>query len=588
MASLCPKCLSEVEPGRALCERCSIDLGKDRQEDGRSGDREDTSLLEGSFKPPPFVIPGFPPVDGGAPHELARPRGDEAGSAASHKVVGVAPNGETRETFHDRTSSEARVGLETLLGPSSRPVLAGRSRPAPSPASRLLESSSPEPEPQPEPEPEPAASTADAAPAAATTTTATPAASTRPNEEARRHRNFAVGGGLGALFIVVGIVSALLATGGAAKPSVSAADKHAATHTRASHTRASHTARASIRLERKTLPAAATTKKTLPAAATTKKPARTVQVSVPLTTTSTDPRPEIEVRIGNDAPLRVVLDTGSVGLRVFADLLPTGNGRGIDVTTAQDEAEYADGTQFAGVVAHAKVHIGKLTTVTTVPFQLVQQVTCDPEVGVCPASGGAQGLQSEGIDGIMGIGLGGPYQGDPAANPLLALSLPYRNSWSIAMAGGGTSLPASGTLVLGATEPNQPTAAFSLQQASATSLGSPTWNDQFDLCWDVGGQSACELTVFDSGTDVTILGGSNFANVPTDAPGEDGVLNTGTQVQCAQQVDGNPLWSFNAEGGPMQTVYVEPSGPGWVISGVQAFYSFTVTYDEAQGEIFLS
>jgi hypothetical protein len=38
----------------------------------------------------------------------------------------------------------------------------------------------------------------------------------------------------------------------------------------------------------------------------------------------------------------------------------------------------------------------------------------------------------------------------------------------------------------------------------------------------------------------------------------------------------------------MQTVYVEPGGSDWVNSGVQAFYSFTVTYDEANGQIFLS
>jgi hypothetical protein len=188
----------------------------------------------------------------------------------------------------------------------------------------------------------------------------------------------------------------------------------------------------------------------------------------------------------------------------------------------------------------------------------------------------------------MGIGLGGDYQSDPTTNPLLALAAPYRNSWSIQMSGGGTNLPAPGTLVLGAHEPADPAAQFSLQQQGATTGGSPTWNDQFNLCWDVGGLSNCELTVFDSGSDLTVLSGSGFESVPTDAPGQVATLSTGTPVQCSQEVDGNPLWSFDAGGGTMQTVYVEPDGADWVNSGVQAFYSFTVTYDEAHGEISLA
>ena len=312
-------------------------------------------------------------------------------------------------------------------------------------------------------------------------------------------------------------------------------------------------------------------------------------VSIALRSPSDDPRPDITVKVGNDPDLlHVVLDTGSVGLRVFSNLLPTGVGKGIHVTGTQDSIEYVDGTQFSGPVADALVHIGKLTTTRTVPFQFVQNVTCDPQIPDCPAFGGAAQFESDDVDGIMGIGLGGAYQGDPTTNPLLALAAPYRNSWSIQMSGGGVNLPAPGTLVLGASDPANPAAEFSLQQQGATNGGSPTWNDQFNLCWDVGGLSNCELTVFDSGSDLTVLSGSGFSSVPTDAPGEVATLTTGTSVQCSQEVDGNPLWSFDAGGGTMQTVYVEPDGSDWVNSGVQAFYSFNVTYDEAHGEIFLS
>jgi hypothetical protein len=311
-------------------------------------------------------------------------------------------------------------------------------------------------------------------------------------------------------------------------------------------------------------------------------------VTIALRSPDNDPRPDITVRVGNDGPIHVVLDTGSVGLRVFSNLVPTGAGKGIDVTGQPVSIEYVDGTQFAGPVSRALIHIGKLTTTKTVPFQLVESVLCDPTIPDCPASGGATGLEAEGIDGIMGIGLSGPYQGDPTTNPLLSLPAPYRNSWSIAMQGGGQTLPAPGTLILGAADPSSPAANFSLQQQGASVDGMPIWNDQFNLCWSVGGLSSCELSVFDSGSDLTVLSGNGFASVSTDNPGQIATLSTGTSVQVSQEVNGNPLWSFTSGGGAMQTVIVEPDGVNWVNSGVQAFYSFTVTYDEVNGAIFLS
>lgn len=311
-------------------------------------------------------------------------------------------------------------------------------------------------------------------------------------------------------------------------------------------------------------------------------------LTIALRSPADDARPDITVRVGDDAPIDVVLDTGSVGLRLFSDLVPTGTGKGIHVTGQSDSVEYVDGTQFSGPVAQALVHVGKLTTTTVVPFQLVQSVTCDPTIPDCPASGGASQFQADGVDGIMGIGLSGPYPGDPTTNPLLSLPAPYRNSWSVAMQGGGRVLPAPGTLVLGAHDPTAPAADFSLQQAGASVHGLQTWNDQFNLCWSVGGISSCELSVFDSGSDLTVLGGTGFASVPTNAPGQIATLTTGTAVQASQEVDSNPLWSFTSGDGAMQTVIVEPSGINWVNSGVQAFYSFTVTYDEVNGSIFLS
>jgi hypothetical protein len=325
-------------------------------------------------------------------------------------------------------------------------------------------------------------------------------------------------------------------------------------------------------------------KKTVTAKHVTSSP----EVSVPLHSGSQDPRPIVTIRVGNDRPINVVLDTGSVGLRVFSNVLPTGIGKGINVTSTQDSIEYGDGTTLNGPVAFALVHIGKLTTSAVVPFELAESVTCDPTIPGCPADGGGPGLESFGIDGIMGVGMGGNYQGDATTNPLLLLPAPYRDGWSIAMSGGGSTLPAMGALVLGARDPTNSTAQFSLEQAEQANDGMPTWNDWFNLCWDVAGISDCDLTLFDSGTSMTILSGSAFADSETDDPGENALLNSGTSISAAQEMNGNPLWSFTSGSGPLSTVLVEPEGANMINSGAQAFYSFKVTYDESKGDIYLS
>jgi Protein of unknown function (DUF3443) len=334
-----------------------------------------------------------------------------------------------------------------------------------------------------------------------------------------------------------------------------------------------------------------TTKVTTPTvknAVTAKHVTSSPTVSVPLHSGSQDPRPLVTIRVGNDKPINVVLDTGSVGLRVFSNMVPTGVGKGINVTGTQDSIEYADGTTLNGPVSYALIHIGKLTTTSVVPFELAQSVACDPNIPVCPANAGGSGLEQFGIDGIMGIGMGGNYQDDPTTNPFLLLPAPYRGGWSISMAGGGSTLPASGALVFGAHDPTNPAAQFSLQQGEGPNDGMPTWDDWISLCWDVGGLSDCDLTVFDSGTSVTILEGSAFADAETDDPGEIALLNSGTSISAAQQVDGNPLWSFSSGSGPLSTVLVEPAGVNIINSGAQAFYSFKVTYDETHGDIYLS
>jgi len=604
MASLCPRCLTALSPGKSACPQCGSELGATGKVSSGSSD---SPPVRAQLRPDqPLSFPETQAPEAFTPRVIPKPdaRGlrdqDSDGqvwiSRASSLPRGAHfptierlpdPSASTEDpppADHDPAGPDI-ASPASLLGPSSRsatPSATPSTNPATESAAApdnslgsighpsrtqtmtLLRaapelSSDPESSPDLAPPPPPAI-TADEQ---AADRYPDPPHSNASKKRSRRLRFLP----FVAIILVVAVVVAVVVSHGGAAPSRSAGayttvgDK---THTKAAPAHLIH--------------------QVAPKAPVLSTPT----MSVPLHTPADDPRPEITIRVGNDAPINVILDTGSVGLRVFSDLVPTGTGKGIDVTSAQDEIEYVDGTQFSGSVSDALIHIGSLTTTRVVPFELVQSVTCDPTIPECPASSGSSGFQNDGVDGIMGIGLSGAYTGDPITNPLLALPAPYQDSWSIAMSGNGATLPASGALVLGAHDPGNAGAEFALQEQGASALGSPTWNDQFNLCWNVGGLSSCEMSVFDSGSDLTVLSGTNFANTSTVDPGEISVLTSGTNVQVTQQVDGNPLWSFNAGSGTMGTVLVEPNGIDYVNSGVQAFYSFKVTYDELHGEIFLS
>ena len=61
--------------------------------------------------------------------------------------------------------------------------------------------------------------------------------------------------------------------------------------------------------------------------------------------------PVVNVRVGGSNPVPVYLDTGSSGLRIFANKVPTGQGSGVTVTSQPSNITYEGGYSFTGVVA---------------------------------------------------------------------------------------------------------------------------------------------------------------------------------------------------------------------------------------------
>jgi hypothetical protein len=277
----------------------------------------------------------------------------------------------------------------------------------------------------------------------------------------------------------------------------------------------------------------------------------------------------IAVKVGNGPTVHVLLDTGSVGLHIYAPGVKTGAGGGVTVTHRADSITYAIGAHQTGVVAEAKVTIGGITTTRAIQFGLITSLSCVPGKPNCPGREGVRGELAAGVYGTMGVRLDQVPPGVPA-NPLLALPSPYSRSWSVAMASGG------GRLVLGAHVPSTPTAALPLLAQGLA-----------NLCWTLGAVARCAPTVIDSGTASMEIYGGPLSEVPT-VPGTS-LVKPGTPVSARTAVRGRPFWRFAAGRVTSKNAVLQaPLGREVVNASIEAFYAFTVTFDAARRTISLS
>ncbi len=290
-------------------------------------------------------------------------------------------------------------------------------------------------------------------------------------------------------------------------------------------------------------------------------------------------RPMVEVRVGNSKPVPVLLDTGSTGLQIYAPVVNTGPGGGVTVTAKRDSITYAGGHRFVGVAAHAVVRIGSQATATSVPFGLVQHASCIPSKPNCDAAGGVSQPMKDGAYGILGIGLNKNPQG--LFSPILGMPGRLGRTWSLHLKGG------SGTLVLGAGTPVGPRAAATVQlRSQGASAGHTAWADsRVRLCDTVGPVQACVPGLFDSGTYSMQLWGSPLNTAPV-KPGTRTVA-AGTRVAVSLPGATAPIWRYRAGVTKSKdTLTVEPSRhTPFVNYGVQAFYAFTISYDEVHGKL---
>jgi hypothetical protein len=301
-----------------------------------------------------------------------------------------------------------------------------------------------------------------------------------------------------------------------------------------------------------------------------------VTVSVPLRTiTSPDAKGMngiVEIRLGRSAPFAVMLDTGSVGLRVFPgawDRTPAGVR-----TTETPISVPSDGGTTKGLLGRAPFTIGGVTSTRSVGFQFVN--TDSPYIGQ---------WARRGVFGILGVGTG-RYA---LPNPLSTLPGSVGQHWSLRFGGEpATRQPGAGTLVLGAEPPADATATFTLPPLGPDSYGALLWDDhKASGCWAFGrGPEQCVDTWFDSGFDVMRVKGSAFARIPR-TPAD--AVRTGTPVSMSASGSSFTAWRFDA--GTTQSldfVRVLPKGRAQINTGNALFFQYTVTYDVERGLVALS
>jgi Protein of unknown function (DUF3443) len=297
-----------------------------------------------------------------------------------------------------------------------------------------------------------------------------------------------------------------------------------------------------------------------------------------------DPPPIVDVTIGRDHTIPVLLDTGSVGLHIFASARSAASWAGVKVSSEHETIQTLDGTLMAGPVASATLQFGSLRTTRPVPFQLITATRCgDNGLRVsCQSGGDEAGLQEDGADGFMGIGLDGPAPGDPVTNPLLSLPGRFGRVWTVDMT--NESEGENGELVLGPPPLPHPLVRLPLQSIGS-SHGASLWNDEPELCWVIGQYRLCGPTILDSGSSFADIGSPHLYPHAIAESGLPRLLAGNQPVSLSLPGHSGAFWAFDPSGpGPAAVAVADVRWP-FLDTGEGAFLAFQIQYDNTSGTI---
>ncbi len=279
----------------------------------------------------------------------------------------------------------------------------------------------------------------------------------------------------------------------------------------------------------------------------------------------------VEIRVGNSAPFAVMLDTGSVGLRVFPGAWGT-KPTSVKLSSTNITTIGA-GQSFKGAIGRAPMTFSGVSTTIAVPFQYVN--TSNPYIGLWTARN---------VYGILGIGTG---KGD-LTNPLVALPGSLGLRWSVHFERKIGGVGRLGSLVLGAEAPTRTEMDFGLPFVGKNVNGAMLWDDHSAQgCWRIGKTPEwCGDTWFDSGFTKMRVKGLVFKRLPQ---GASGLLKAGTRIEFAAPGSAFVAHRF-VSGNQASRNYVRviPAGVGTINTGNSFYFDYTVTYNVAIGHIYFS
>jgi hypothetical protein len=301
----------------------------------------------------------------------------------------------------------------------------------------------------------------------------------------------------------------------------------------------------------------------------------TKAVTVPIATqqvgqgTNTESSVVVRISVGGGKTVPVQLDTGSSGLLILSSAV----GRQVRSTGERVGVPYLHDT-VQGTLYKGPVVIGGLSTPSSTGV-VVMSASANPTM--------ASKFRSNGVVGVLGIAVAnGSALSTIWYSPLLQLPAFYRQSFSLKVSAHG-----AGTLTIGPT-PSVDNAAGTVAAPMTPAVpnrypnGAPGYQKDANLCWSfAGGSPNCGETDMDIGTAAPIFDPTAVGNAPIT---DNALITPGTTV-AATTPGGRPVWSYTA--GTTAATNVTPllaQGYTQFNTGINFFFSHTVTYDVAKGE----
>lgn len=306
--------------------------------------------------------------------------------------------------------------------------------------------------------------------------------------------------------------------------------------------------------------------------------APTKAVTVPLATqqvgrgTDTVSYVVVRISVGGGSTVPVQLDTGSAGLLMLSSAV----GHQVRSTGHRVPIPYLNDT-VQGTLDTGRVMIGGLSTPASTGF-VVMSASANPTM--------ASNFRTHGVVGILGVGMAnGAGLNTSWYSPLLQLSTFYRQGFSLKISARGT-----GTLTIGPT-PSVDSVAGTISAPMTQAVpnrypsGAPGYQKDANLCWSfAGGSPICGATDMDLGSPTPLFDPTAVGKAPVT---DNALITPGTAVTAATP-GGQPVWSYMA--GTTAATNVTPlvaQGYTQFNTGINFFFSHTVTYDVAKGRFLL-